>query len=166
MPIDGDEKSGWKPGKPALFVGTRNDEQDAVFSPDGRWIAYESRASGRAEVVVRPFPGPGGQWQISTAGGSGAMWSQTPGQLFYLASDNRIMVVSYKVEGESFKAEKPPVWSQQAVLRRPRRRSVDLDPEGERFAVAVETTPSENKPERFVFVFNFLDELRRLAPKF
>ena len=41
----------------------------AQFSPDGRWVAYRSNESGRNEIYVAPFPGPGGKWQISTAGG-------------------------------------------------------------------------------------------------
>ena len=76
-----------------------------MFSPDGRWIAYQSNESGRAEVFVRPFPGPGGKWQISTGGGRFPRWSQKRHELFYLAPDNRIMVVSYTVDGDSFKAD-------------------------------------------------------------
>src|SRR5262249_39934139 len=51
-------------GKPFPFVQTPFDETSAQFSPDGRWVAYQSNASGRVEIYVRPFPGPGGQWQV------------------------------------------------------------------------------------------------------
>ena len=71
-----------------------------MFSPDGRWIAYQSYESGRNEVFVRPFPGPGGKWQISTTGGSQPAWSQKRHELFYVAVGNRIMVASYTVEGD------------------------------------------------------------------
>ena len=70
LPIEGDEKSGWKPGEPKPFVNSAFDEGEPAFSPDGRWLAYQSNESGSFEVYVRPFPGPGGKWQISTGGGS------------------------------------------------------------------------------------------------
>src|SRR5439155_14924058 len=60
LPIEGDEKSGWKPGKPVVFLNSPTNEQEPMFSPDGRWVAYQSDESGRSEVFVRPFPGPGG----------------------------------------------------------------------------------------------------------
>ena len=63
-----------------------------MFSPDGRWLAYSSGESGRQEVHVRPFPGPGGTWQISTRGGMNPTWSRTKHELFY-AADGQIMVV-------------------------------------------------------------------------
>ncbi len=64
---------------PSVFLKTPFDESDGVFSPDGRWVAYESNESGRYEIYVRPFHPPGAkdsdaasgalQWQVSTAGG-------------------------------------------------------------------------------------------------
>jgi eukaryotic-like serine/threonine-protein kinase len=107
LPIEGDEKSGWKPGKPSVFLSTPAIEVEPMFSPDGRWISYFSNESGQFEVFVRPFPCPGGKWQISTGGGTGTAWSRTRHELLYLGPDNRMMVVSYAVEGDSFKADKP-----------------------------------------------------------
>src|SRR5207249_3264593 len=83
-----------------------------TFSPDGRWIAYRSDESGRDETYVRPFPGPGGKWQISTGGGTNPTWSRTRHELFYGTPDQRIMVAPYTVEGDSFRAEKPRLWSE------------------------------------------------------
>jgi Tol biopolymer transport system component len=54
------------------------------FSPDGRWIAYQSDESGRSEIYVRQFPGPGGRWQVSTSGGSEPWWSADGQEIFYL----------------------------------------------------------------------------------
>ncbi len=64
---------------------------DSRFSPDGRWIAYDSDESGRGEVYVRPFPGPGGKWQISAAGGANPRWRGDGKEIFYLSLDNKIM---------------------------------------------------------------------------
>src|SRR5439155_15510316 len=68
LPMEGDEAAGWGPGKPTVFLSGPFTEVTPIFSPDGRWIAYLSNESGRTEVYVRPFPGPGGKWQVSTGG--------------------------------------------------------------------------------------------------
>jgi serine/threonine-protein kinase len=164
LPIEGDEKSGWKPGKPSAFLSTPANEQEPMFSPDGRWIAYTSNESGRNEVFVRPFPGPGGKWQISTGGGGEATWSQRRHELLYRTPDQHIMVASYTVEGDSFKADKPRPWSEQPVVALPRQRVFDLHPDGDRIAASVSSGQTENKTDNATFVFNFFDELRRIAP--
>jgi serine/threonine-protein kinase len=164
LPIEGDETSGWKPGKPSVFLNTPANELEPVFSPDGHWIAYSSDESGRYELFVRPFPGPGGKWQISTAGGGEAAWSRNSHELLYRGLDNRIMAASYSVDGDSFKADKPRLWSAQTIRQRARGRSFDLHPDGERLAVAVPTGQAEEKSDHVTFIFNFFDELRRIAP--
>ena len=164
LPMEGDEKSGWKPGKPSVFLSTPATEYEPMFSPDGRWIAYNSDEFGRFEVFVRPFPGPGGKWQISTGGGIYPAWSQKRHELLYLAPDNRIMVASYTVEGDSFKADKPRLWSEQAILPLRNFRYFDLHPDGDRVAVADPSGQAEEKLDKVTFIFNFFDELRRIAP--
>jgi len=72
LPMTGDRK-------PFPFVKTKFDEWRGKFSPDGRWVTYQSNESGRFEIYVRPFPGPGGQWQVSTAGGISPLWSRSGG---------------------------------------------------------------------------------------
>jgi len=163
LPMEGDEASGWKPGKPTVFLSTPFAEQEPVFSPDGRWIAYQSTESGRAEVYVRPFPGPGGRWQISTDGGTYPVWSRTRRELFYGSPDNRLMVASYVVEGDAFRSDKPRGWSERRFESRGGR-AFDLHPDGERFALDASDTDAAIKQDRLVFVFNFFDELRRIAP--
>ena len=164
LPIDGDDTTGWKPGKPTVFLNSPFAEQEPVFSPDGRWLAYQSNESGQDAVYVRPFPGPGGKWQISTGVGFLPTWSRTRHELFYGTPDRQIMVASYSVEGDSFRADKPRLWSEARNMQR-RQRSFDLHPDGERFALAaVPETPTATKQDKLVFIFNFFDELRRIAP--
>ena len=75
------------------------------------------------------------------------------------------MVASYAVEGDSFKADTPRVWSERRFSARPRLRSFDLHPDGERVVLAAAPdNESVVKQDTLVFIFNFFDELRRLAP--
>jgi serine/threonine-protein kinase len=165
LPVDGSEEAGWKVGKPTVFLKTPANETEPMFSPDGRWLAYQSNESGRPEVYVRPFPGPGGKWQISTqSGGAYPIWSQTRPELFYQDSANQIMVAPYKADGDSFRADQPRLWTEARFVARPRYRSFDIHPDGNRVAVAVPQTQETLKQDRVVFVFNFFDELRRIAP--
>ena len=169
LPIEGDEASGWKPGEPRVLLSTGFVEGEPMFSPDGRWLAYISEKTGRPEVYVRPFPGPGGEWQISANGGNTPTWSRSRRELFYTTSDNRIMVSEYTVEGDAFRADKSRVWSDALYRSRPRGfpffRSFDLHPDGERFALA-KLAGAVNRPkvDKVVLIFNFFDELRRVAP--
>jgi len=163
--LEGDEVSGWKPGKPTVFLDEPLfNEQQPSFSPDGHWLAYESNESSRFEISVVPFPGPGGKIAISTDGGTNAVWSHNRRELLYLAADGRIMVVPYTATGDDFRAGKPLVWSEALVQRRPLSgNSFDLDPDGTRVVMAP-GTPATAAPTHVTFWFNFFDELRRLSP--
>jgi eukaryotic-like serine/threonine-protein kinase len=90
VPVEGDRK-------PFPVVETSFDETGAVFSPDSRWIAYTSNASGRNEVYVRPFTGSAEQVQMSTGGGSQPRWRRDGRELFYLGSDGRLTAVSITI---------------------------------------------------------------------
>jgi dipeptidyl aminopeptidase/acylaminoacyl peptidase len=78
----------------------------AGFSPDNKWIAYASQESGRDEVYVRPFPGPGGQWQISTSGGSKPHWSNDGREIVYMNLDGDLMAVAVN-SGNGFEIAAP-----------------------------------------------------------
>jgi len=80
-------------GEPFPVVQTAFDEAEGQFSPDGRWVAYQSNASGRTEIYLRPFPVPGATTQISTAGGSQPRWGPDGRELFYVAPDAKLMAV-------------------------------------------------------------------------
>ena len=164
LPMEGDEVSGWKPGKPYVFLKTPAAEWAPYFSPDGRWLAYHSNESGRDEVYVRPFPPRDGKWLVSSGGGQWPTWSRAKRELLYQTLDNQIMAVPYTVEGDSFRREAPRLWTERRILRRPTLRSLDLHPDGERVAAAVATEgQAEDSQDKVVFIFNFFDELRRIA---
>ena len=90
---------------PRGIARTRFGEGSMKFSPDGRWVAYSSDESGRAEIYVQAFPGPGPKIQVSNAGGTDPVWRRSGGELFY-RNDNKMMVVSV-VTSPVFKASAP-----------------------------------------------------------
>jgi eukaryotic-like serine/threonine-protein kinase len=159
MPIEA-SGPGWKAGTPTRVIGNIAQRPGAVFSPDGRWLAYASNESGRSEVFVRAFPGSGTAWQVSTSGGWVPTWSRRRNELFYLSPDSHLMVVSYAVEGNAFRASPPQRWSEQPINGRPGPRPFDLHPDGDRFVVSGELARRTNV-DRIVLVSNFFDEVRR-----
>ena len=74
------------------FLRTQFNESAPQFSPDGRWLVYTSNESGRTEVYVQPYPGPGGKWQISTEGGTEPVWNRNGRELFYRTGDKMMAV--------------------------------------------------------------------------
>jgi Tol biopolymer transport system component len=164
LPLDGDEATGWRPGTPTVFLSSPAIEREPMFSPDGKWLAYQANDTGRFEVYVRPFPGPGGKWLISTDGGTTPTWSRTHRELVYRTPDNQLVVAAYTVSGDTFRAEKPQLWAEGRIGPGTGQRSFDLHPDGQRVAVAPDLAPAGGQQDRVVFIFNFFDELRRIAP--
>jgi eukaryotic-like serine/threonine-protein kinase len=93
---------------PRKLIGTSADESNARFSPDGRWIAYQTNESGRFELAVRGFPSSERMWQVSAAGGVHARWSHDGRQLFYVAPDGQLMAVEVSSSGSALRTS-PPV---------------------------------------------------------
>ena len=83
--------------KPVPVIQTPFDETAGQFSPDGRWVAYQSNESKPVQIYIRPFPGPGGPWQVTTAGGSQPRWRPDGKELFYVGLDGRLMAVPIAV---------------------------------------------------------------------
>jgi serine/threonine-protein kinase len=124
-----------------------------------------SNESGGNEVYVRPFPGPGGKWRISTGGGFDPQWSRNARELFYRTPDNKIMVVTYTASGDSFRADKPQLWSPGQFANRGANISFALHPDGKRFAVLKAPGTEQAAPvNKISFIFNFFDEIRRKLP--
>jgi len=98
LPIGGERK-------PFPVVQSNFEERDGQFSPDGKWIAYQSNESGRMEIVVQPFPGPGGKLQVSTNGGAQVRWRADGKELFYIALDGRLMAVPIRLASNSQSVE-------------------------------------------------------------
>jgi dipeptidyl aminopeptidase/acylaminoacyl peptidase len=132
LPLTGDRK-------PFPVVQTPFLEDEGQFSPDGRWIAYRSNQSGREEIYVQAFPGPAGSRQVSTAGGSQPRWRRDGKELFYVAPDNTLMVVSIgSAAGQKLSASKPmPLFRTRLTARDQPKQQYAVAPDGERFLMNV-----------------------------
>ena len=103
---------------PSVFLKTPFNEFWGAFSPDGRWVAYQSDVSGSSEIYVRPFVAPGAtagpgltgnQWQVSTAGGAFPLWRSDGKELYYLNPDGAIMAATVAVAGSMLAPGAPVV---------------------------------------------------------
>ncbi len=139
-------------------------EQNPSLSPDGRWLAYVSNESGRNEVYVRPFPGPGGRAQISTDGGISPVWAHTGREVFYLELAAETLTVASVRTDPTFAVESRErlfAWVYSAALSHP---AFDLLPEDQRI-LAIGVPREAEGGGRHVGVLNFLEELERLVPE-
>ncbi len=171
LPIEGDEKSGWKPGEPKPFLNGPFNEYDPAFSPDGRWLAYSSNESGNPEVYVRPFPGPGVQV-------ADFRWGRLIPQV--VAQRARAFLSHHRQQDHDgclhyyrrlFHVDKPQLWSPGQFTGRGPYSNFDVHPDGKRFvvlkdsAVLKDSVAGEAKAVNKVsFILNFFEELRRKVP--
>ena len=144
------------------FLETQFREGGPVFSPDGKWIAYVSDESGRFEVYVRPFPGPGEKWPISVDGDNEPVWPRGGRQLFYRAGD-AMMAVDIETT-PTFSASKP-----RKLFEKAYERSIalwanfDASSDGQRLLMIKRENPSPAASHINV-VLNWLDELQARVP--
>jgi dipeptidyl aminopeptidase/acylaminoacyl peptidase len=148
--------------KRALLVGTPASEVHAMFSPDGKWIAYTSDASGINEVYVRSSEGSGGRWQISQQGGSFPRWSRNGRELLY-AVGGLIKRVDYTANGDSFVAGKPRPGPRIVLADLGGPFAYNVAPDGKRLiVVARPLDPNASKPDtQLNMLLNFFDEVKR-----
>jgi len=132
------------------------------FSPDGRWMAYNSNESGRFEVYVQPYPGPGGKWQISTDGGMDVRWSANGRELTYRNGD-KMMAVDITTQ-PAFSAGKPKMlFEGPYVPPSPNNSFYDLSADGQRFLM-VKPTEQAQAATQIVVVQNWFEELKQKVP--
>ena len=151
LPLSGDRK-------PFPFLKTQFNEDYGQFSPDGRWVAYLSNESGKYEVYVIPFPGPGGKWQISTAGGFFPRWRRDGTEIFYLAPDNKLMAAAVNGKGSSFEVGAvKPLFETNPPAGSGQRYAVSAD--GQRFLF--NTAPQQTAAAPITVVFNWAAGLKK-----
>jgi Tol biopolymer transport system component len=110
LPVTSDGKAA-PDSKPRPYLQSKFNESDGRFSPEPspRWVAYQSDESGRYEVYIAAFPEPRGKFQVSTGGGQYAQWGPSGRELFYVAPDNKLMVVDLNISGDSVRPSAPRV---------------------------------------------------------
>ena len=144
--------------KPFPWLKTGFTELWPVFSPDGRYLAYQSNESGRQEIYVQSFPGPGGKWQVSSAGGTEVHWRADGKELYYRSADQKLMAVEV-VPGATFEAGVPkalfPVHLETGLARNRFLPSRD----GQRFLLVA--TPARESMTPTTVVLNWLADLGR-----
>jgi serine/threonine-protein kinase len=127
-------------------------------------MAYASDESGRWEVYVRPFPGPGGKWLISQEGGLQPLWARNGKQLFYRSENGEIWVVDFRTDG-GFSAGKPHLLFNVPMLGYGEPiRTWDLSSDGQRFLMVKLDDVKPTPVTEMVLVMNWSQELQRLAP--
>jgi dipeptidyl aminopeptidase/acylaminoacyl peptidase len=145
LPLDGDKK-------PFPVVRTGFVEPHGQFSPDRQWVAYQSNESGRAEVYIQPFPGPGAKTRISTNGGAQMRWRRDGKELFYLALDGRLMAVPIRASQDGGLESGQPVplfparVGEVIPLQSGYNLSYDISPDGQRFLMNTITEASGAPP--------------------
>jgi serine/threonine-protein kinase len=153
-----------RPGDSVLqpLVRTPFNEGSPTLSPDGRWLAYSSDASGRYEIYVQPYPGPGGRSQISTQGGTEPVWSRNGRELFFRSGD-KMMVVAIETRS-GFSAGKPKTLFQGLYQPTPiLEANYDVAPDGSRFLM-IKPGGEEQGPTQVNVALNWFEELKRLVP--
>jgi serine/threonine-protein kinase len=152
-----------KLGAAEPFLRTPAFEVYPSFSPDGRWIAYASNESGAWEIYVRRFPDSGTKVRISSSGGVVPRWSPNGRELLYRTDAQRLMVVTYKTETDSFAAGTARQWSSHSLADTGVLPNFDVAPDGERIIALMPAARSEEQQtvNHVTFMLNFSEEVRR-----
>ena len=144
------------------FLATASNEGIPQFSPNGNWVAYVSDESGRQEIYVRPYPGPGGKWLVSTDGGTEPVWNPNGRELFY-RSGTRMMAVDITTErgfapgkpAELFRGDYVPIGAAAT--------NYDVSRDGQRFLMVQRSAREHVTLMQIVVVLNWFEELKGLV---
>jgi Tol biopolymer transport system component len=151
VPLDGDRK--------AFPVAQAEYYEDlGQFSPDMRWIVYQSNASGSWEVYLQGFPNPGSRSQVSTRGGSRARWRRDGKEIFYLSPEGKMMAVDFQSSGTTVEIGRPRELFQAPVTSYIVRHSYDVSADGQRFLINTMLESAAGQP--ITMVTNWAAEVR------
>ncbi|HXV76117.1 MAG TPA: protein kinase [Candidatus Polarisedimenticolaceae bacterium] len=144
-------------GERRVLLATPAGEHTGRISPDGRFLAYTSDESGRAEVYVRPHPGPGGKWQVSTDGGLHPTWSRDGKRLYFRQADE-ILVADVEAGDGRLRAGRP----RKIVGGFPSRLlNVDYDVAPDGRVLIIRSERDDDRPTGVTFLVNWRQELER-----
>jgi Tol biopolymer transport system component len=143
-------------GKPEPFLHSVANESAPAFSPDGKWLAYESDRSGRNEAYITPFPGGGAQYQVSTSGGERPVWRRDGKEIYY-REGLRVMAVEVNTKASPVEFSSPKALFELAAGNL-YGRYYDVAPDG-RFLTS--TFPLTTKAQSFSLVVNWPAKLNK-----
>jgi eukaryotic-like serine/threonine-protein kinase len=144
IPLDENEE-------PFPVVQTQFTNEYPAFSPDGRWLAYESDETGRPEVYVRPFPGPGRRWQVSTGGGSKPVWTKNGREIVYLDQGRYFTAVEIRLQENSVNVGETYTLFSPLGIVEPRRYDVSADGE----TIIYSTLPTAGEHDYVTLIVNW-----------
>ncbi len=139
---------------PRPVVSGGFDNHAPSLSPDGRWVAYVSDESNRNEVYVRPFPGPGGRWQVSKEGGTEPRWSPTGREIFFRAGES-MMAAAVQAGATFAPGEVRLLFRTTAVVSL--HTNYDVTRDGQSFIMVQRKTSTD---QTVVVLLNWFDQLR------
>jgi len=151
-------------GEPQPFISSPFNEVGPTFSPDGRWLAYASDQTGRFEIYVTPYPGPGPRVQVSAAGGRAPIWARNGRELFY----RRVLVAEKGLRSTwavdvttepKFSAGRP-----RKLFKGDYQTSYDVTPDGQMFLMGKQHPRPEKPVTQLHVTLNWFEELKRLVP--
>jgi Tol biopolymer transport system component len=154
-----------KVSKPFPVVRTIAEEREAQFAPDAKWVAYQSNDSGRFEIYVQPFPGPGDRLQISNNGGAQVRWRRDGKELFYIALDGLIMTVPIRFgsNGQGIEAGRPtPLFNSRVTggaVQSATTQQYAISSDGQRFLVNTDAEETNTTP--ITVVLNWTASLKK-----
>ena len=155
-----------RPSDVTMLVKNSFNNDFAAVSPDGRWMAYQSNLSGRAEIYVERYPQLGSRVPISTGGGRLPLWSRDGKELFFTSPDGRQMFAVAVQSGTTFVAGRPQVLFETSMLRQSAgNRPYDIRPDG-RFVIihSGQAETAVGTASDMTVVLNWAEELKRLVP--
>jgi serine/threonine-protein kinase len=152
LPLFGDRKPF------ALVQGSNYGAHSARFSPNGRFVAYDSNETGKMEIYVQTFPQQTGKWQISPSGGLESFWRRDGKELFYLTPDNQLMAVPINTDAASFQPGIPKPLFQTTLVPISTWKNIYVpSPDGQRFLML--TPEGQAKPEPITVVVNWPSQI-------
>ena len=145
------------------LIVTPFNEHTSKLSPNGRFIAFISNRTGRFEVYVQPFPGPGDVRQLSTNGGTEPVWSRDGHELFFRQGD-KMMVADVSITADFSAARPRPLFEgrYEVSFVVPGARFYDVSPDGQRFLML--KSDAATAPRQLHLIVNWFEELKRLVP--
>lgn len=150
LPLEGERN-------PRPFLKTQFTEDQAVISPDGKWVAYRSDESGRDEIYVATFPQLSGKWQVSVNGGAEPQWRRDAKELFFTDAGRKIMAAEVKTTSGTFETDVPKLLFETQLLSVPGRNRFVVTGDGQQFVVITRLSA----PAPINVVLNWTAEIRK-----